>query len=37
MRDVLYVLGTVAFYALMAGYVSWCKRLGRGVGDGEHL
>lgn len=27
MRDVLYVLGTIAFFALMVGYVRWCESL----------
>jgi hypothetical protein len=35
MRDAIYVLVTVAFYALMIGYVEWCKRLGQGGGEGE--
>lgn len=30
MWDVLYVVGTVVFYALLAGYVAACARLGRG-------
>jgi hypothetical protein len=29
MIDVLYVLGTVAFFGLMLGYVSFCERIGR--------
>ncbi len=35
MRDAIYILGTVAFYALMIGYVEVCKRLGRGGAEGE--
>ena len=27
MLDLLYLLGTVAFFALMLGYVSFCERL----------
>lgn len=27
MLDMLYLLGTVAFFALMLGYVSFCERL----------
>ncbi|MEP6729394.1 MAG: hypothetical protein ABJE10_02095 [bacterium] len=29
MLDVLYVLGTIAFFALMLAYVAGCERLGR--------
>lgn len=29
MLDVLYILGTVAFFALMLAYVAGCRRLGR--------
>ncbi len=29
MRDVLYLLGTIAFFGLMLGYVEFCERLGR--------
>ena len=29
MRDLLYILGTVAFFGLMLGYVSFCARIGR--------
>ena len=29
MLDIIYVLGTVAFFALMLGYVAGCERLGR--------
>lgn len=27
MLDLLYLLGTVAFFALMLGYVTFCERL----------
>jgi len=33
MLDVLYVIGTVAFFALMLAYVRACEGLGR---DAEH-
>ena len=29
MIDVLYIVGTVLFFALMLGYVAACNRLGR--------
>lgn len=29
MIDILYIAGTVAFFALMLGYVAGCERLGR--------
>jgi hypothetical protein len=29
MGDLLYLLGTVAFFALMLGFVGACERLGR--------
>jgi hypothetical protein len=29
MIDVLYVLGTVAFFGLMLGYVAFCARIGQ--------
>ncbi len=35
MIDALYVLGTVAFFALMFAYVAGCARLGRGVSAEE--
>lgn len=35
MRDLVYILVTVAFYGLMIGYVEWCKRLGQGGAEGE--
>jgi hypothetical protein len=28
MLDILYILGTVAFFALMLAYVAGCERLG---------
>ncbi len=31
MGDVLYVLGTIGFFALMIGYVKACAWLGRGT------
>ena len=34
MNDVLYVLGTVAFFAMMVAYVRACERLGRDVSAG---
>jgi hypothetical protein len=33
MFDVLYVLGTFAFFALMLAYVAGCARLGRAAAD----
>jgi len=32
MRDSIYVLVIVVFYALMMAYVSYCKRTGKGGG-----
>jgi hypothetical protein len=29
MLDLLYLLGTLGFFALMLAYVSFCERLGR--------
>jgi hypothetical protein len=29
MLDILYVIGTLAFFALMLAYVAGCERLGR--------
>jgi hypothetical protein len=29
MLDIIYVLGSVAFFVLMLGYVAGCERLGR--------
>jgi hypothetical protein len=34
MRDAIYILVTVAFFALMVGYVKWCKQLGQGGTEG---
>jgi hypothetical protein len=33
MLDIVYVLGTVVFFALMLGYVRACARLGRDTSD----
>jgi hypothetical protein len=33
--DLLYLLGTVVFFAAMLAYVRGCERLGRGGSDGE--
>ena len=33
MIDLAYVLGTLAFFALMLGYVRGCARLGEGAAD----
>jgi hypothetical protein len=35
MADVLYVLGTVAFFGLMLLYVRGCDALGRGAVDAD--
>lgn len=32
MNDMLYLLGTLAFFALMLGYVHACERLGAAAG-----
>lgn len=29
MRDLIYILGTIAFFVLMLAYVAGCERLGR--------
>lgn len=34
MTDVLYLLGTLGFFALMLAYVAGCERLGRATDDG---
>jgi hypothetical protein len=34
--DVLYVLGTIAFFAAMAAYGRGCAVLGHDEGEGEH-
>ena len=34
MIDVIYIVATVRFFALMLGYVAACERLGRSA-DGE--
>lgn len=38
MTDILYLAGTVAFFALMLGYVAFCDRLGRAqaVKESDH-
>jgi hypothetical protein len=33
MLDVVYILGTIAFFALMLLYVRACERLGRDTAD----
>ena len=35
MMDLLYVVGTVAFFALMLAYVRACQALGRNTGERE--
>ncbi len=36
MRDLIYVVVTVSFFALMLAYVGGCERLGRdGAGEAE--
>ena len=35
MTDIIYVVITVAFFALMIAYVYACERLGRGASDEE--
>jgi hypothetical protein len=35
MYDVLYVAGTIAFFALMLAYVRGCERLGKDVTSAE--
>jgi len=35
MIDLLYLAGTVAFFAAMLGYVGACARLGRGAAHEE--
>jgi hypothetical protein len=35
MVDLLYLAGTVAFFALMLGYVAFCERLGRAGDTGD--
>ena len=36
MLDLLYVMGTLAFFALMLAYVAGCERLGRPRDDAAH-
>ncbi len=33
MLDIVYVLGSVGFFALMLAYVAGCERLGRARGE----
>ena len=33
MTDILYILGTLAFFALMLAYVAGCARLGQATDD----
>ena len=33
MLDILFLLGTIAFFALMLAYVAGCERLGRAAAD----
>lgn len=35
MPDLLYLLGTAAFFAAMLAYVRGCERLGRGIDNKE--
>jgi hypothetical protein len=35
MPDLLYVVGTLSFFAAMLAYVLGCERLGRGGADSE--
>ena len=35
MLDVLYIMVTVALFALMLGYVRACEHLGKGTGEEE--
>lgn len=35
MLDILYLLGSAAFFALMLAYVAGCERLGRSADAGE--
>jgi hypothetical protein len=35
MTDILYLVGSVAFFALMLGYVAACARLGRAAAGEE--
>jgi len=35
MTDLLYLLGTILFFAAMLAYVRGCERLGRGGTDSE--
>ncbi len=33
MHDLVYLLGTVAFFALMLGYIRFCERIGAPAAD----
>ena len=35
MNDVLYVAGTIGFFALMLAYVAACAKVGRSIGSAE--
>jgi len=34
-KDILYVLGSIAFFALMIAYVAGCDRIGRAAEHGS--
>ena len=36
MLDLVYVVGTIVFFALMVGYVRGCAALGKDEGEEEH-
>ena len=36
MLDIVYILGTIAFFALMLLYVRACERLGRDATNTDH-
>jgi len=35
MKDIAYIVGTIAFFALMLAYVAGCERLGRQAPDAQ--
>ena len=35
MNDLIYVIGTIAFFALMIAYVRGCDRLGHAASEGR--
>lgn len=35
MLDALYIVGTLAFFGLMIGYVRWCESLGKKSAQAE--